>query len=440
MLLTLAELQTMVLSQKEKIPSLYGDIDFTIVPERFTENLEIPSTLRGKNLRAKVLADKDRVARAKAYTMLGDVVADAYAALIPIYGLPKLIAMLKQACDEGIEVVENPPQELRDFLVAMEKKPKTIDLDLVEDGARTTRLMMALAAPFAIRGAFIGTFMNKYSGLPMAMTGALSSESSANRINETGSFFSSASLPGALQRHGGAFKAAALVRLMHSVVRFNLLKRTKAWDVSTYGIPIPQVDQMPAGMIPAFLLAFAAVRGGRKRFTKSEQGIVELARYQSYLLGLPEDLLPATPQAICDVMNTYSATLRDGYDDNTCGELTRATMNAYRGKDQSLASRLTNEFERSFSLLFFTYAFAGGNKDLLNKMKVTPKVKDYIQAMLVGAYIAPQLMTFFLLSKIPYIKELSDKFLVARIDKQLVQYGRAEYTSDAKNYKVPITG
>lgn len=438
MSMSLENLQVMVLSQKEKIPSLYGDIDFTIVPERFTDDLAIPSTLRGKNLRTKVLANKERVARAKAYTMLGDVVADAYAALIPVYGLPKLISMLKQACDEGIEKVENPPQELRNFLAAMETKPETIDLDLVEEGARTTRLVMALAAPFAIRGAFIGTFMNKYSGLPMAMTGALSSESSANRINETGSFFTSASLPGALKRNGGAFKAAALVRLMHSVVRFNLLKRTNAWDVSTYGIPIPQVDQMPAGMIPAFLLAFAAVRSGRKKFTFAEKGIVELARYQSYLLGLPEDLLPATPQGICDVMNTYSATLRDGYDDDTCGALTRATMNAYRGKDQSFMSRLANEFERSFSLLFFTYAFAGGNKNLLKKMKVTPKTKDYIQAMAVGAYIAPQLLTYFVLSKIPVIKELSDKSLVARINKQLVRYGRAEYTSDANKYKVSI--
>ncbi|MEZ5165489.1 MAG: hypothetical protein R2695_02995 [Acidimicrobiales bacterium] len=31
---------------------------------------------------------------------------------------------------------------------------------------------------------------------------------------------------------------------MHSMVRFHLMSSGK-WDVATYGIPIPQVDQMP---------------------------------------------------------------------------------------------------------------------------------------------------------------------------------------------------
>ena len=37
-----------------------------------------------------------------------------------------------------------------------------------------------------------------------------------------------------------------MVRLMHSMVRVNVL-RTGRWDLVVYGVPIPQVDQMPAG-------------------------------------------------------------------------------------------------------------------------------------------------------------------------------------------------
>ena len=47
-----------------------------------------------------------------------------------------------------------------------------------------------------------------------------------------------------------AVMAAAMVRLMHSMVRFNLLHRGDHWDVKTYGIPIPQVDQMPVASVP----------------------------------------------------------------------------------------------------------------------------------------------------------------------------------------------
>ena len=84
---------------------------------------------------------------------------------------------------------------------------------------------------------------------------------------------------------------------MHSMVRFNILKRVKKWDPAIYGIPIPQVDQMPAGTMPAYLAAFKAMRKGRKHFTRNERAIVELSRYQCFLLGLPEELLPAALKA-----------------------------------------------------------------------------------------------------------------------------------------------
>jgi hypothetical protein len=63
-----------------------------------------------------------------------------------------------------------------------------------------------------------------------------------------------------------------------------------------YGVPIPQVDQMPAGLIPIFLMsATSDARKGRTTFTREERAKVELARYRCFLLGLPEDLLADTP-------------------------------------------------------------------------------------------------------------------------------------------------
>ena len=276
--------------QKTRIPSLYGDIDFDITPERFTDSMDIRSTLPShfaKKYREKILADNEKVERARAYTLLGDTVADAYAALMPEYSFRDLIGMLKKACDEGLDAVPDAPQELVDFITAMETTPDWVDMDLVREGARLSRNQMANLAPYVIRGAFVATFMNKYSGLPMAITGTLANDSVNRRINETASFFTTATLPGALERFGPGFKAAAMVRLMHSMVRFNILKRVKKWDPAIYGIPIPQVDQMPAGTMPAYLAAFKAMRKGRKHFTDNERAIVELSRYQCFLLGLP---------------------------------------------------------------------------------------------------------------------------------------------------------
>ena len=55
---------------------------------------------------------------------------------------------------------------------------------------------------------------------------------------------------------------------------------------------------MPAGLINVYLLATQVRRKGRSHFTDSERAIVEFGRYRCFLLGLPEELLPATPDEI----------------------------------------------------------------------------------------------------------------------------------------------
>ncbi len=143
---------------------------------------------------------------------------------------------------------------------------------------------MPTVRPFALRGALIGTFMNKYSALPMALTGALSNKTAARRAKETATFFTTTVLPGALGRHGVGFKSAAMVRLMHSMVRFNVLARGQQWDTHIYGMPIPQIDQMPVALLPAFALTQNLLRRGRTSFSAAERARVDLARYRGFLL------------------------------------------------------------------------------------------------------------------------------------------------------------
>jgi len=121
-------------------------------------------------------------------------------------------------------------------------------VDRLRPGARrrpTGAHSAALLAPFSTRGAFVATFTNTYAALPMALTGALSGKRAARRVNETASFFAVTTLPGALDRYGPGFEAAAMVRLMHSMVRYNALKKSDKWDTAIYGMPVPQVDRCP---------------------------------------------------------------------------------------------------------------------------------------------------------------------------------------------------
>jgi hypothetical protein len=434
---SIAEIAAKVRSQAQLLPALYGKIDFDSTPERFTANPDDRSELsgvKGKD-RAQYLADEELVGRIREYSMLGDITGDAYAALMPQYGFRRLVDMLIEACDKGVDAVEGAPAELAALIAEMERVPDWVDMRLVENGAKAERNSAANISPFAIRGAFIATFLNKYSALPMALTGTLSHATAARRVKETATFFTTTVLPGALQRYGAGFKAAAMVRLMHSMVRVNVLSRPGMWDSKVYGIPIPQLDQMPAGLIPIYFMSEKALTQGRRVFDAEERARVELARYRCYLLGLPEDLLADTPEEVVRIWCTRSATLRYEYDDAICGGLLRATMEAELSKDRSLPGRVFRRLERSFSRVFFVNTFLKGDEKAAADVGVPLAAKDKALYAATMAAIVGQTVGHRVAARLPFVGELADQLLITRLRRQLTEYGHAEFTTDAAKYR-----
>ena len=429
-------LKERVRRQRDELPGMYGDIDFDRVPERLAlgpdDESDYPSHI--KLSRADLMGDTDLIEVMATATMLGDVVCDAYVSLIPELGMQRLIEMVRTACREGIDAVDEAPDELVAFLEAMEATPQWIDLDLVEHGARVERVGAALAAPYAIRGAFLATFLNEYAALPMAITGSLSDKRAARRVNETASFFATTVLPGGMRRDGPGFEAAAMVRLMHSMVRYNALRRSDRWDQSRFGIPIPQVDQMPAGLISSFLIAAAVVRAGRDEFDADERAQIEMARYRCFLLGLPEELLPSDPKGMLAVFLARAATLRKGYDDATCGELVRATMSAYLRPDHSLANRVGESLERSFSTAFFIKVFLNGDAAQAAAMGVSMSTADKVRVGLAAPLIYGRLHAVNLLNRVPSLRPLTDSLVTRTLRRRLKAYGHAEFRTDAQTY------
>lgn len=425
-----------VLVQKTANPAMYGELDFDHLPERFTDVFDPSNANVGafsKHL-PQLFENKERVELIRNYTMMGDRVADAYAALIPEYGFKRLVEMLELACDKGVQAVEAAPEELKTFIAAMEEKPDWLNMELVEEGARLERNVAAHAAPYFVRGALIATYMNKYSALPMAMTGTLSGGQAAKRAFETSAFFGITVMPGALDRFREGFKAAAKVRLMHSMVRFHLL-RSPDWDKSVYGVPIPQVDQMPAGNINIFLLSAQVLREGRTAFTPTERARVEMARYRCFLLGLPQELVGSTPQEIIDLLLTRHVTLRAGYDDTTCGELVRATMRAKLSDDTSLTGRIKTGIERGISKLFFINNFCQRDFKRAEEIGVPVTMGDRFWAVAGALTIFARLRFFGFATRNKYLARWADRILVRKLAQRLASYGHAEFETDAQQYK-----
>mgnify|MGYP001181043950 CR=1 FL=1 len=435
--MSLDTLRARVRRQRADLPVVYGDVDFDLVPERLALEpdavTDFPTGV--KVSREELLADGELVELMATATMLGDVVCDAYVCLLPELGMHRLIELLRTACRDGIEAVEDPPAELVAFVDDLVTVPDWIDLDLVERGGRTARISAALAAPFAIRGAFLATFMNEYAALPMALTGSLSDKRAARRVNETASFFAATALPGGLRPGSEGFEAAAMVRLMHSMVRYNALRRSDRWDQARFGIPIPQVDQMPAGLIGSFLLAAGAIRAGRETFTDDERAEIELSRYRCHLLGLPEELLPVDPHGIVKVFLARAATLRKGYDDATCGELARATLRAELRPGRSLPDRIAEDFERSFSKAFVLQTFLRNEPELAEQMGVRLDTTDRVRVAVAAPFVIGRLRLVSALDKLAPLRLVTDPYVTCVLRRRLRSYGTAEYRTDAGTYR-----
>lgn len=427
------ELAAKVHSQRAQ--PTYARIDFDALPHRLALCVDDESFLPdwvGVD-RAELLADAPLVELFSTTAMLGDVVADPYAALLAERSMKELVGMLVRACEGGIESVPEAPPELHAFIADMERAPDWLDMELVERGAREARLTAALLAPFITRGAFIATFMNTYAALPMALTGQLTGGRAAHRVNETSSFFAVTTQPGALERHGAGFRAAAMVRLMHSMVRVHALTRSQKWDPAVYGVPVPQSDQLPANYIVTYLLARKVLRQGRD-FNAAERAVVEFSRYRGFLLGMPEELLPSTPQEITRSLHAWGGVLRGGFDDETCGRLVRSTMEAYLRSGDSWFDRIADSVEKSWSKTFFLRAFAHGNREAAREMGVEFDLGDVLRVAVSTPFIVGRHTGVGALRKVPFLAQPVDRYLVAMVERRLREYGKPEFTSDHTSY------
>lgn len=421
--------------QATLIPEIYAGIDFAAQPERFTTDPDAKTEMpeRFLDIREELLQNEELVSLIRRYTLTGDRTADAYAALMPKLGFRVLVDMLDLACDKGIDAVESAPDELKAFIAEMEILPEWLDRKMVEEGARQELLHYVHLAPLALRGGLLATFINKYSALPMALTGTLGGKQSAKRSFETASFFGSTIMPGALERYGAGFKASAKVRLMHSMVRLNLMRGNR-WDPKVYGIPIPQVDQMPAGMFGMYLMSLDVLGEGREEFTPQERARVELARYRCYLLGLPEELLADTPRAIRDVWLTRQATLRSEWDDATCGELLRATMEAELFDQPGIGMKIHRWYEAGFSRLFLIQNFLNGNFKRARSLGVEVSRTHKIAALIGFTFANGRTKLFQAIDGVPIIGDIAYRSRVRKLARQLESYGHANFITDASKY------
>jgi len=174
--------------------------------------------------------------------------------------------------------------------------------------------------------------------------------------------------------------------------------------------------------------------GGRSDFNTRERAIVEFARYRCFLLGLPEELLPTTPEEIIHVMHARAATLRDDFDDEICGELVRATMSSYLKPTRSLPDRFADAIEKSYSKFFFNRTFLNGDGKSSAGLGVAMGLEDHAIVALFAPLVFGSFWAANTTSRLPIVGAITDRVVTEVLKQRLVSYGKPEFTTDASKY------
>ena len=113
------------------------------------------------------------------------------------------------------------------------------------------------------------------------------------------------------------------------------------------------------------------LRKGKTEFSAAQRALVELSRFRCFLLGLPQDLLGETPQEIVDLLIARHVSLREAYDDETCGALVRGTMAANLFDRSTLKGRMHAWLENGFSRFILIKSFLNGDTERAASIGIT---------------------------------------------------------------------
>lgn len=220
---------------------------------------------------------------------VGDPHMDALVDWMHSYGMGPARRLFQQAATKGVHTISDCPEPLREFFATVDAEPAWLDWQALEEGicfVQSTGLASQLVLrDFALMGGYLLSGFNQ----ALVMTGALS-KGTRQRIAETGKWWMDCTEHGGLQRYGAGFATTLNVRLVHAMVRKQLLRR-EDWDYAQWAMPLNNVD-MAATYLGFCVVLLEGLRALGIQATPSEsRGVMMLWSYACWLMGVDEKWL-----------------------------------------------------------------------------------------------------------------------------------------------------
>lgn len=168
--------------------------------------------------------------------------------------------------------------------------------------------------------------------------------------------------------------------------------------------------------------------------THSYTGRYELSRYRCFLLGLPEDLLGETPQEIVDLLIARHVSLREGYDDETCGSRVRGTMAVELFDTSTIRGRAHAWLEDGFSRFVLTRQFLRGDRAQADEMGIDFGFDKQVAAGLAAAVVMSSMTAYRIGLRLPQVADRVGDHLNRRLASLLDTYGHPDFVTDADEW------
>lgn len=277
-------------------------------------------------------ADEQQLRRLREFAQVEDPAADDVVAMMRRMPRGAGRALFQQAARDGIDTLDNPPEELVAFFRSVEATPYWLDTARLERGARAiTRVGLLGLFPLGDM-ALMGGYLASRAAKPLVGTGELEGMT-GHRLIETASWWVRITTPGALARGADGYRAALDVRLVHAHVRAAMHERAD-WDYEAWDRPVNQVQT--TGTLLLFSLVYLlGTRLLGVRYSERERGdIMHLWRYVGWLMGVDPQLLPASEEDAWRMLWLLAAT--EFIPDEDSRKLATALLDSHAGNGNLL--------------------------------------------------------------------------------------------------------
>lgn len=217
---------------------------------------------------------------------------------------------------------ENLDSEFLQFKDSLSTVPSWLNFDLIHQGAilsqRSGLIGLLVLRNFALLGGYYFTNLTE----PLVKTGALK-KGVVYRLYNTLRFWVDVS-----RHHDNAqqlrLNACLKTRIIHSASRLMIEKSDTNWDYDAFGVPINHADMIATNIAFTVYFLYGLDQLNFKYTPKEEEGIFHLWKYVTWLLGVPEDLIPNNKEEALSFFHSW--TLNQQLAGNSSVELAKALI------------------------------------------------------------------------------------------------------------------